>query len=238
MSNQTQVKKLKKRTEDYGQTTYVTPTYAPPIYPVYNPYKPPAHFTSQLESSDLSASPTQTPAQPPVQAPVQFASPTQTAVQPPVQFASPTQQTVQLPSPTPVQLASPVQPTVLFNSPFQTPIRFPSPVQGPVQSPVITSSDSFEHPNQALYAKPKRIAAHVLDDGYYRILEDEMEPTRYGLQRSLVLEPTSPNSFKTWIPKSCETPLVSLVGFTVLKSTMESDHPAPYYGKNYSLSFH
>src|SRR6266478_4817935 len=204
MSNQTQVKKLKKRTEDYGQTTYVTPTYAPPIYPVYNPYKPPAHFTSQLESSDPAL------------------LPTQTAVQPPVQFASPT----------------PVQPTVLFNTPFQTPIRFPSPVQGPVQSPVITSSDSFEHPNQALYAKPKRIAAHVLDDGYYRILEDEMEPTRYGLQRSLVLELTSPNSFKTWIPKSCETPLVSLVGFTVLKSTMESDHPAPYYGKNYSLSFH
>src|SRR6266436_5921908 len=203
MSNQTQVKKLKKRSpqpEDYGQTTYVTPTYAPPIYPVYNPYKPPAHFTSQLESSDPALLPTQTPAQPPVQAPVQLASPTQTVVQPPVQF--------------------------------------PSPVQGPVQSPVITSSDSFEHPNQALYAKPKRIAAHVLDDGYYRILEDEMEPTRYGLQRSLVLEPTSPNSFKTWIPKSCETPLVSLVGFTVLKSTMESDHPAPYYGKNYSLSFH
>src|SRR6266436_4736757 len=201
MSNQTQVKKLKKRSpqpEDYGQTTYVTPTYAPPIYPVYNPYKPPAHFTAQLESSDPALLPTQTP----------------------------------------VQLASPVQPTVLFNTPFQTPIRFPSPVQGPVQSPVITSSDSFEHPNQALYAKPKRIAAHVLDDGYYRILEDEMEPTRYGLQRSLVLEPTSPNSFKTWIPKSCETPLVSLVGFTVLKSTMESDHPAPYYGKNYSLSFH
>src|SRR6266478_4746758 len=186
MSNQTQVKKLKKRTEDYGQTTYVTPTYAPPIYPVYNPYKPPAHFTSQLESSDPALLPTQTPAQPPV----------------------------------------------------QSPIRFASPVQGPVQSPVITSSDSFEHPNQALYAKPKRISAHVLDDGYYRILEDEMEPTRYGLQRSLVLEPTSPNSFKTWIPKSCETPLVSLVGFTVLKSTMESDHPAPYYGKNYSLSFH
>jgi len=234
MSNQTQVKKLKKRTEDYGQTTYVTPTYAPPIYPVYNPYKPPAHFTSQLESSDPALLPTQTPAQPPVQAPVQLASPTQTVVQPPVQFASPTQTAVQ----PPVQLASPVQPTVLFNTPFQTPIRFPSPVQGPVQSPVITSSDSFEHPNQALYAKPKRIAAHVLDDGYYRILEDEMEPTRYGLQRSLVLEPTSPNSFKTWIPKSCETPLVSLVGFTVLKSTMESDHPAPYYGKNYSLSFH
>jgi len=233
MSNQTQVKKLKKRSpqpEDYGQTTYVTPTYAPPIYPVYNPYKPPAHFTSQLESSDPALLPTQTA----VQAPVQLASPTQTVVQPPVQLASPTQTAVQ----PPVQLSSPVQPTVLFNTPFQTPIRFPSPVQGPVQSPVITSSDSFEHPNQALYAKPKRIAAHVLDDGYYRILEDEMEPTRYGLQRSLVLEPTSPNSFKTWIPKSCETPLVSLVGFTVLKSTMESDHPAPYYGKNYSLSFH
>src|SRR6266478_1369910 len=176
MSNQTQVKKLKKRSpppEDYVQTTYVTPTYASPIYPVYTPYKPPAHFTSQLESLDTAL----------------FASPTQTAV----------------------------------------------------QTPVTTTSerpDSFEHPNQALYAKPKRIAAHVLNDGYYRILEDEMETTRYGLQRSLVLEPTSPNSFKTWIPKSCETPLVSLVGFTVLKSTMESDHPAPYYGKNYSLSFH
>src|SRR6266478_4896540 len=221
MSNQTQVKKLTKRSpppEDYGQTTYVTATYASPIYPVYTPYKPPAHFTSQLESSD------------PAQQTVQFASPTQT----PVQFPSPVQ--------TPVQLASPVQPTVLFNSPVQTPIQFPSPVQAPVQTPVqtpiIPTSDSFEHPNQALYAKPKIIAAHVLDDGYYRILEDEMETTRYGLQRSLVLEPTSPNSFKTWIPKSCETPLVSLVGFTVLKSTMESDHPAPYYGKNYSLSFH
>src|SRR6266478_3425932 len=109
MSNQTQVKKLKKRSpqpEDYGQTTYVTPTYAPPIYPVYNPYKPPAHFTSQLESSDTA----------------------QQTVQP--HFASPAQ--------TPVQLASPVQPTVLFNSPFQTPIRFPSPVQAPVQTPVQT----------------------------------------------------------------------------------------------------
>src|SRR6266436_5250323 len=115
MSNQTQVKKLKKRTEDYGQTTYVTPTYAPPIYPVYNPYKPPAHFTSQLESSD------------PAQQTVQFASP----VQSPVQFASPTQTPVQFPSP--VQLASPVQPTVIFNTPVQTPIRFPSPVQTPVQ---------------------------------------------------------------------------------------------------------
>ena len=148
MSNQTQVKKLKKRSpqpEDYGQTTYVTPTYAAPIYPVYNPYKPPAHFTSQLESSDLLASPTQTAVQPPVQAPVQFASPAQQTVQ----FASPTQTPVQFPSPTPVQLASPVQPTVLFNSPFQTPIQFPSPVQAPVQTPVIPTSDSFEHPNQA-----------------------------------------------------------------------------------------
>src|SRR6266478_8884473 len=100
MSNQTQVKKLKKRSpqpEDYGQTTYVTPTYAPPIYPVYNPYKPPAHFTSQLESSDPALLPTQTA----VQAPVQLASPTQTVVQPPVQFASPTQTAVQ----SPVQLA-------------------------------------------------------------------------------------------------------------------------------------
>ena len=142
-------------------------------------------------------------------------------------------------------LHSPIE--ITDTTPLTIQIQPDSSVQAPIQTPVQKIYPTFQLPDP--YAspvqptllpqggRPKKISAHALDDGYYRILEDEMEHTLFGLQRTLVLEPHSPSTLKTWIPKQCPTPDVSLVGYSALKSTLESDDPKPFYGKNYSLVF-
>jgi hypothetical protein len=84
--------------------------------------------------------------------------------------------------------------------------------------------------------KVLRIPAHALEDAVYVIKGDKWEDTRYGWHRALILTKDE-QTFKVWLPKSCNAPNVILTGHKVEKSSISSQLINPYYGYTYLLEF-
>jgi hypothetical protein len=84
--------------------------------------------------------------------------------------------------------------------------------------------------------KVLRIPAHALEDAIYTIKGDKWEDTRYGWHRALILT-KGEQTYKVWLPKSCNAPNVLLTGHSVEKSSISSQLINPYYGYTYLLEF-
>jgi hypothetical protein len=86
-----------------------------------------------------------------------------------------------------------------------------------------------------LHRGARRVSAYALPDGKYQILEDALVVTRYGPQRSVVIQPENPQAIVCFIPKSLQLPEGNLVGKTLEKKDLESTYPRPSIGVTYSI---
>jgi hypothetical protein len=83
----------------------------------------------------------------------------------------------------------------------------------------------------------KRVPAHGLIDGRYQVVEDVLMMTQYGPQRSVVIQPLTPQLVVAYIPKAVKVPEGSLVGKIVEKKNLESTYHHPCHGITYTFEF-
>jgi hypothetical protein len=102
---------------------------------------------------------------------------------------------------------------------------------------VFSSVQSVVMEGPKFHDSAKRVAAHSLISGKYRVVEDVLLMTPYGPQRSVAIQPLLPQVIVSFIPKAVKVPEGSLVGQIVEKKDIESTYHHPSHGITYSVEF-